>query len=350
MASKRFILLINNMIIRDDFNNPIFEVQENGKKFYSNGKGDNELEEHVENVIAKTMRLEEDNELLEVVSGTQLLTRYNQDFKIKMFITPLYELQLQLVRNPKAMRIAGSDLDVQAVWQDQLYNFYVLEFVKYTQIIDYLELMVRIKRPKESAFRVRAGENRIMNVLHVEVNGLFNPLEAIAGLGDTKLFKKIYGKDDATTFSIDDPAVFQVEIMSGAVTCFFATSTDIMKLCNVNHKEPISSRDAYRLIAGICLKNTFSSGGKEGLHPGVLSFPINQVLYQIIDGADGSPVRYFNDPASARAFADEVEGYKMQNLDIDAMYISSAFPSFKNKNITTETDLLHQIRGAEFVY
>lgn len=349
MASQRFLLLVNNIVIRDEQNNPIVEVQEGSRRYYSNDKGNNDLEDRVKEVIDNISAAERDNELYELVTQTQVLTRHNREFKLKMYITPLYELQLQLANNPNATRIAGSTVDVQNIWQKQLYDFYATEFLKYSQIMDYLESLVRIIRPKDSPFRIRNGDTRVMSIVHIKVDGLFNPLDTIKGLDDTKLFKYVYGKQEQeTSFSIDDPAIFPVPIMRGSVTCYFATASDVLKLCNISHKEAISSRNLYRLIAAIVLKNMFRASLDNGLTQAVLSFPINKVLYEMVDPTTGTVDRYFEDPASASAYAAE-ENYTMRTLDTDANYIVSTFPSFKGRGVTAETQLLHEIRGAQFV-
>lgn len=347
MASQRFIVLINNIIVRDLANNPIFEVHEGQDTFYSNAKGDNDLSERVEEVIAQTLAEESENPLNELVQETRTLTRHNQEFRLKMFITPLYELQMQLANNPNATRIAGSNVNIQELWEEQAYTFYTVEFLKYTQIIDYLESAVKIRRPQNSPFTIKHKDHRVMNILYLQVNGLFNPLDTVSFLKKTKLFNKVYGRNEEHNISIAEPTVFQVEIMRGAVTCFFATSSDILKLCNIRHKEAISTRDAYRLIAGMCLKIMFA-GKQNTMHQGILSFPVSKTLYQMVDPTDGSVARYFENAFSANEYAEE-EGYNINTLDTDAMFIASAFPSFKNKNITQETVLLREIRGAEFV-
>lgn len=350
MASQRFLLLVNNMIVRDFDNSPIFEVQDKGKNYYHTVKNTQEsLDHRVDAFIDKVLAEEQLNPLNELVTQTQTLKRYNQEFRIKMYITPLYELQLQLAANPNATRIAGSSVDVASIWQDGLYNFYVLEFLKYTQVITHLEQMVKIRMHKNSPFSIKHGDRKVMSLVHLKVNGLYNPLDTVPGLKDTKLFKQIYGGERPDSFSLDDPAVFPVDILKGSVSCYFATSSDVLALCNVKHKEELSSRDLYRLISGIILKTLFATSKEGGLHEGVLDFPISKTLYQMIDPVDNTVARYFEDAVAATAYADE-EGYRMQTLDTDANFIVTAFPSFRNKPITQETQLLHQIRGAEFVY
>lgn len=350
MASQRFILLVNNMIVRDYDNSPIFEVQDRGKKYYHtvNNTTDS-LEDRVDAFVEKVLAEEQSNPLIELVTQTETLKRYNQEFRIKMYITPLYELQLQLAQKPNATRIAGSTVDVASIWQEGLYNFYVLEFLKYTQIITHLEQMVKIRMHKNSPFSIKHGDQKVMSLVHLKVNGLYNPLDTVAGLKETKLFKQVYGDERLDSFSLDDPAVFPVDILRGSVSCYFATSSDVLALCNVKHKEAISSRDLYRLIAGIILKSLFAGSKEGGLHEGVLDFPISKTLYQMVDPTDGSVARYFEDFSAATAYGEE-EGYQVQTLDTDANFIVTAFPSFRNKPITQETELLHQIRGAEFVY
>lgn len=350
MASKRFILLVNNMIVRDFDNSPIFEIQDQGKTYYHTVNNTKESLDHkVQDFLDRVSAEEQSNPLNELVTSTHVQKRYNQEFRIKMYITPLYELQLQLAANPDATRIAGSSVDVGSLWQEGLYNFYVLELLKYTQIIGHLEQMVKIRMHKNSPFTIKHGDNRVMNILHLKVNGLYNPLDTIPGLKDTKLFKKIYGDSREDSFSLDDPVIFPVDILRGTVNCYFGTSTDILALCNIKHKEAISSRDIYRLIAGIILKTMFAGSKEDGLHEGVLDFPIRKTLYQMVDPIDKVVVRYFEDVTSATAYAEE-EGYSMSIYDTDAHFIKSSFPSYRGREVSQESELLHQIRGAEFVY
>lgn len=349
MASQ-YLLLINNVIVRDEQGNPIFEVHDRGKKIYTNSKKEEDLGERVQEVVNEILQMEEENELYEVVAEKTSMVRYNQTFRLKMFITPLYELQMQLASNKDFSRIAGTDLDVRYIWEGQMYEFYVREFLKYMLIIDHLEAIVRISRHSNSPFTIKNGDNRVMNILHMKVDGLFNPLDTIQGLGQTKLFRLIYGDGKhEDTFSLDAPAIFPVDIMRGAVTCFFATSSDIMKLCGIEHKEAISSRNIYRLIAGIVLKSTFGGNINASLDQAILSFPVSKTVYPVVDGQTKEVKRYFTEAQAAEDYAAN-NGYERQTLNTDASFIASAFASFRRRAITEETPLLHQIRGAEFVY
>lgn len=346
MASQRFILLVNNIIIRDYDNSPVFEYQESGKKFYSNSKGDKDLTDVVDRVIGNIVAEESNHPLIEVVESVRPLSKYNREFKMKMFVTPLYELQVQLANKPGFSRVAGKDLDVGAIWEENRLDFYVMEFLKYTQIMDYLENMVKIHRPKSSPFSIKHGDNRMMNVLYVKVNGLFNPLDTVTGLSDSKLFKGVF-QEEPLEVSIEQPTVFPVTIMAGSTQCYFATSSDILAMCNIKHREAISSRDIYRLVAGIYLKSAFLTS-IDGVHEGLLNFPINKTWYSTRE-IGGPVVEYFTDINDAAESAKE-QGLEVAVVDTDASFIASAFKSFKGKPITQENTLLHEIRGAEFVY
>ena len=349
MASKSFVLLINNHIARDLDGSIIFEVFERGHRIFKNSKTQEDAEERVEQLIAITLERDSKNPLYEELQSTDIITKYSQEFKLKMINTPLYDLQTQLALNPNVSRLSGSHVNLREIWEEQVADFYAYEFYKYSQIVSILEGIVKRSRPTSSPFTIKSGKHRIMSVVYLKINGLFNPLDGIAGLESTKLFREAYTGKGFEIESLDDPAVFKLDIIQRAIPCYFATSTDVMALCGVKHKEEISSASLYRLIAGICMKNSFAAYLNKINVNSILSFPINKIYYEVYNEDEGEAVEYFNDYASANRHAEQ-NGFIVNEIDTDAIFVSTAFPSFKKKAITANTELLQKVRSADFVY
>lgn len=348
MAAQRYLLIVNNIVIRDEQNNPIFEVQEYGRKYYSNGKGDNQLDERVKEATQQILTEESSNPLMDVVVQPKVLTRYNNEFKLKMFITPLYELQMQLAKQSGVVRVAGSSVDVGSIWAQQLPEFFQREFLKYTQLMDYLETTIRKVRHKNSPYTIRHGDKQVMALINVQVTGLFNPMEiALRGYEGTRINELIYNNEAVEITSLDDPFIFKTNVMKGTVPCYFATSSDILKLCGIEEKLVIKSSDLYRLLSGILIRELYApdfGGGSQ--FQGVLYFPIEQVLYEVFDD-DGQPVEYFEQAVDASRFSMANE-YGMRTIDPIKDYITTTFN--KNKLPQEQIDRLEdQIRRAYFV-
>jgi len=349
MAS--YLLLVNNRVIRDEKNRPILEIQRKNKVFYSNGKDATNQDERVEEAIRNIAIADSKNPLYEVVEGKSEITRYNHDLKIKMIISPLYELQQQLAADPKINRIAGFNLELQPLWREQRLDFYLFEFAKYAQIMDYLEQMVRASRASTSSpFTIRHKDHRVMNIVHVDVAGLFNPLKTVEGLGQYKLFRRMFGKvvQEEEIFSLDNPEVFPVQIMRGKVTAYFATSRDILRMCGIKFVDSLSSKHLYTLIAGICLRDMFPT--MRSTSRLLLELPTNVTLYTVYNVNTGEGKNYFTATEASRELAAMGSNdYSIATTDANSRFISEAFPKYKKRQILATDELLREIGDARFV-
>lgn len=349
MAS--YLLVINNKIIRDERNKPIYEVQVKGKLVYTNNYDSIDLEERVKDAFHNIDNEESRDPLYEVVEGKEPIIRYNQELKLKLVITPLYKLKQELAENPDLNRIVGSTIDLQNVWKDMRLDFYLEEFAKYSVLLEYLERKVSNSRLTVlSPFKIKNNGERMMHLIHISIRDIFNPLNTIKGLENYKLFRNIYGNgEELQISSLSDPCVFPVEIMRGKVTAYFATCMDIMKMCNINFVDSLSTKDLYRLIAGICLRDMFPRPRTNKSL--VLEFPTGITLYTLYDTAKERVGRSFFSATEASTALQELNDpdYTITQFNVNSAFVESAFPKYKGKRVLATDNILQEVRNAKFI-
>lgn len=349
MATTKYLLLINNHIVRTSDNSPIFEEKlTNGTVAYFSRRLQSEAGDKVVQFMESLQQQEMKDPIYDAVSGdTQNTVRYNDQLHIKTIYTPLYLLKTKVAMDDTKTIVPGKGIDVADDWREMRYSFFIEEFLKFSQIMDYMEGTIAKRRPKFSAFTIKSSGNRVMNLVHVVAPGLFNPLLAIKGFEDTKFFKGINGTDESL-MDFNEPAIFGLPIIRGTTMAYFATSSDVMMMLGMKHKESINSRDLYRLIAGTILKIMFPSPkGKFTTH--VLNLPTSRLFYTTEDISTGDIFMFYNTIHEAREAANRTTTLDAKEYDPNKRFIASAFPSLKGTSVTNETPLLHDLGGADFV-
>ena len=349
MAS--YLLIVNNKIIRDVTNRPIYEVQVKGKLVYTNNYDSIDLSGRVEQALINIDNEERQNELYEVVEGKEPITRHNSELGLKIIITPLYKLQQELLADPKKDRVPGFDLDLQQIFRDQRLDFYLEEFAKYSVLLGYLEKKVaRSRATVLSPFKIQNNGQRMMSLIYVKIPNIFNPLDTVADLGKYKLFKNIYGgTEELQIESLSDPCVFPVQIIRGRVTAYFATCMDIMKMCNINFIDSLSTKDLYRLIAGICLRDMFPRPRTNKSL--ILDFPTGITVYTLYDTAKEEVGKSFFSASEASTALKELNNpdYTITQYNVNSAFVESAFPKYKGKRVLATDNILQEVRNAKFI-
>lgn len=355
MASKRYYLLINGSFVRTDSNQPIIEIIEDGRIFYGTVESGKNLGEEVETILNRIINQEKENPLYNEIKETSLGKSYDDRFMLKNVTTPLYRLQLDLIRRPDMRQKLDSEINIGEVWDQQRYSFFATEFIKYATLMNYVENKVRSARKSTfksggSIFSVQSGEHRVMNVLHAPVAGVFNPYTAFKDLKDFQIFKHIFDEDYVQDFEdIKKPYVFKTSVMRGQVPVLFATSTDLLAMCGVKHKEAISAGNIHRLLGGMILRLSFGTIEDQLVTEESLQLPTNLTLYNVIDPFLNRLVDSYPNSLLAN---EAIKGtdYVVSAYNTTVNYASEAFPSLEGARVGADNKLVQQLRSAEFVY
>lgn len=349
MATTKYLLIVNNTILRTDDKYPIFEEKlPNGDSVYFSRRSQHKAQEKVEDFMNQLKVVESKDPMYKVIQNDVPVIKHIDSLRIKLVYTQLYIMKTKFAYDDSKTIVAGTGIDLAPEWDKMRYSFYTDEFLKYSQIVDYLEGVVRTKRPKLSPFTIVSSGNRVMNIVHLNVPGLFNPLMTVKGLEDTKFFKSINTAERDNPIVLKEPAIFPLKIIQGTVMAYFATSSDVMAMCNIDYHEPITSRNLYRLVAGIVIRLMFPET-EATTSISALNLPINKTFYRTVDVNTGVPNKYYKTYNEALQATQADLTLQAQEINTDQLFILSAFPSFKNKNVTSETELVHLIGGADFV-
>lgn len=345
MATKR-LLLINNAPLTNKKGDLIFEVTDQGNRYYYTRQEDTEYSDLVMETLAAVMESDANNELNQVVADVKdNYTTVNDNFRLKMVSTPVYNLQKQLsLTSSNAMRIPGVNLDLTGIWETQRIKFLTGEFFKYVRLIPYLENAMNksLNRPSNPSLAARRGDSTVMHLVYAKIDNLYNPYDAFSFLKDTTLFGKAYS-DDAPldAMSLSKPEVFKTVVVKDSTEVLMATSCDILSLCGVDYKHVASTMNLHRLMAGICLK-LIGAGDSPEVTTESLYFPIGRRFYEVFDVVEGDRVvdRFF-DFTEANKRADE-DDLIVRTVDTDINFSDAVFGE-------NRAGLIQKIRGADFV-
>lgn len=345
MATKR-LLLINNAPLTDRKGNLIFEVTDQGNRQYLTRLEDEDHSDLVMETLQAVMERDANNELSQVVeSVTENYTTFNDNFRIKMVSTPVYNLQKQLsMAKPGQMRIPGVTVDLTGIWETQRIKFMTGEFFKYVRLVPYLENAMNksLNRPSNPSLAARRGDKTVMHLVHAKIDNLYNPYDAFSFLRDTALFRKAYSDDVAEdAMSLSRADVFKTIVVKDSTEVLMGTSCDILSLCGVSHKDMISTMNLHRLMAGICLK-LIGAGDSAEVTSESLYFPVGRRFYEVIDVVENDRVvdRFF-DVVQANRRADE-DDLLVRTVDTDVNFCEQVFGS-------TRPTLVDAVRSADFV-
>jgi hypothetical protein len=345
LATKR-LLLINNAPLTNRKGDLIFEVTDQGNRQYLTRHEDEDYSELVMDTFNAVMERDAANELSQVVENvTENYTSFNDNFRIKMVSTPVYNLQKQLsMTSTGAMRIPGVNLDLTGIWENQRIKFLTGEFFKYIRLVPYLENAMNksLNRPSNPSLAARRGDKTVMHLVYAKIDNLYNPYDAFRFLQDTALFKKAYSDElSEEAMSLSRADIFKTIVVKDSTEVLMGTSCDVLNLCGITHKAMISTMDLHRLMAGICLK-LIGAGDSPEVTTESLYFPVGRRFYEVFDVVDNDRVidRYF-DVMQANRRADE-DDLIVRTVDTDVNFSESVFGS-------TRAELVDAVRGADFV-
>lgn len=351
-------------------NAPVIKVIESGKEFYATTKSrkpskesdTKELDENgkpikkktvnqfVKDYIADIRKREAKIPEAEVFAGRAPHEYFNNDFRFLIIRTPFYQFTQELAASDGAARVPASSVSFEDYWLDNQVKFFADEFFKYSLLFEHIELAVNRSIGGDRALRIRRGPNKMMNLIHVDVAGLFNPLKLVPNLGNKKLFAKFFGDAPADEItSLDEPFVFRSSIKADTVPIYLTTQSDFLKLIGIDGNISLNASDVYRIIAGICMKTMFPTVTKHHMSQSFTKLPTGVSIYNVMDTSNGASIKAFigkEKPAYDLALTNE--NYVVVEISAHAVMAGDLIKNAE-KNTFTRADLTAALGGAYFV-
>lgn len=346
-----YLLLINNQVIQDEAGNNVLQVRSSQGIFYTTAKTKADATDLVMRRESQIIGAEMSDPFYPAVAGMEVQEKVIDDLKIVLRYTPLYILKQELVMNDDYTSIKGLDFDVRREFNKHAVDFYIEECGKFGVIMEWLENVAFKNRVKvNSPLAIKKDGKQVMNLLWVQSSNLFNPITLFKDTKNSRLFRNCFNdfSEVEQNFNLDMPDSFRTKILGGNVEAVFVTSTDALKMCNIDFPVELTSRNLYYLIAGVCIRNVFPELTSK--NPYVLSIPCGAKTYGVANIDEAKYVAECDTFEEAFDLAEELgPNYVAQVIERDLSFIKRGIPKYEKALVDTNNPFYQLLGGAHLV-